>query len=121
MTRMKKRDNRRPTPLGDLVEAYLARTRLAPRLDLASAVERWAVIVGERVATNAQAEAVSADGILWVRVKSSPWAMELSLMAPRILAALNEGRDGKIRELRCKVGLQPPPGADDPTRGRTAP
>ena len=46
MTRMKKRDNRRPTPLGDLVEAYLARTRLAPRLDLASAVERWAVIVG---------------------------------------------------------------------------
>lgn len=108
MTRMR-RDNRRPTPLGDLLEAYLDRTKLTPRLDLASAVERWAVIVGERVAANAQAEAVSADGVLWVRVRSSPWAMELSLMAPRILAVLNEGRHGKIRELRCRVGLAPPP------------
>lgn len=104
-----KRTTGRPTPLGELVEAYLDRSRLTPRLDLASAVERWAVIVGDRVAANAQAEAVSADGVLWVRVRSSPWAMELSLMAPRILAVLNEGRDGKIRELRCRVGLAPPP------------
>lgn len=110
-----RRDAGRPTPLGELVEAYLDRSRLTPRLDLASAVERWAVIVGERVAANARAEAVSADGILWVRVRSSPWAMELSLMAPRILAVLNEGRDGKIRELRCRVGLAPPPDPDPPT------
>ncbi len=116
MTRMR-RDNRRPAPLGDLLDAYLDRTKLTPRLDLASAVERWAVIVGERVAANAQAEAVSADGVLWVRVRSSPWAMELSLMAPRLLAVLNEGRDGKIRELRCRVGLAPAPEAGPPGEG----
>jgi predicted nucleic acid-binding Zn ribbon protein len=96
------------TPLCDLVDAYLDRAKLTPRLDLASAVERWPQLVGERVAANAVAEAVSADGILWVRVRSSPWAMELSLMAPRLLAILNDGRDGKIRELRCKVGLPDP-------------
>lgn len=106
----------RPASLGDLVGAFLDRKGLTKRLDLAGAVERWPEIVGERVARNARAEAVTADGILWVQVRSSPWAMELSLMAPRILARLNEGRDGQIRELRCKVGpltepLSPPPEA----------
>jgi predicted nucleic acid-binding Zn ribbon protein len=105
---MSDRRDHKLTPLGDLVDAYLDRSRLTPRLDLASAVERWPQLVGDRVAENAVAEAVSADGILWVRVRSSPWAMELSMMAPRLLAILNEGRDGKIRELRCKVGLPDP-------------
>lgn len=113
---MKRSGDGRPTPLGDLVGAYLDRTKLTPRLDLASAVERWPLLVGERVAANAVAEAVSADGVLWVRVRSSPWAMELSLMAPRILAALNDGRDGKIREIRCKVGLPDPPRPPEPTK-----
>ncbi len=101
----------RPLTLGELVGSFLSRKGLTKRLDLAGAVERWPEIVGERVARNARAEAVTADGILWVQVRSSPWAMELSLMAPRILARLNEGRDGQIRELRCKVGplTEPPP------------
>ena len=59
----------------------------------------------DAILANARAEAVTADGLLWVRVRSSPWAAELSLMAPRILARLNQDRDGKIRDLRCIVGL----------------
>lgn len=94
----------RPAPLGELVGQYLSKSGLTKRLDLAGAVERWAEIVGERVAANARAEAVTADGILWIRVRTSPWAAELSLMAPRILERLNEGRTGKIRGIRCLVG-----------------
>ncbi len=93
-----------PAPLGELLGQYLSKSGLTKRLDLAGAVERWAEIVGDRVAANAQAEAVTADGILWVRVRTSPWAAELSLMAPRLLERLNEGRTGKIRGLRCLVG-----------------
>jgi predicted nucleic acid-binding Zn ribbon protein len=105
---------RSPAPLADLISEYLDNRGLTKRLDLAGAVARWSEVVGERVAANARAEAVSADGILWVRVRSSPWAAELSLMAPRILARLNQGREGQIRELRCRVGPldvmgQPPP------------
>lgn len=92
-------------PLGGLVSDYLAKRGLAKRLDLATAIDRWSEVVGERVAANARAEAVTADGILWVRVRSSPWAAELSLLAPKILARLNADRDGKIRGLRCVVGL----------------
>lgn len=98
-------ERRGPQPLGDVLGEVLAKRGLTRRLDLAGAVERWAEIVGERVAANARAESVTADGILWVKVRSSPWAMELSLMAPRLIARLNEDRDGRIKEIRCVVGL----------------
>lgn len=104
----------RPAPLAELVGAYLGKRGLAERLDLAGAVERWAEVVGERVAASAQAEAVTADGILWVRVKSSAWANELNLMAPRILATLNGDREGRIIALRCRVGPMPPPDETKP-------
>lgn len=101
--------SRRPDRLGDLVGSFLAEEGLAERIDLAGAVERWAEAVGPQVAAVTRAEAVSADGILWVRVVSSAWAAELSLMSAGILARLNAGRKGRIRELRCRVG---------PIRGR---
>jgi predicted nucleic acid-binding Zn ribbon protein len=98
----------KPEQLRALVGDYLAKRGLAKRLDLASAVERWNEVVGERVAANARAEAVTADGILWVRVRSSPWAAELNLLAPKLLAQLNADREGKIKGLRCLVGLEQP-------------
>jgi predicted nucleic acid-binding Zn ribbon protein len=51
---------------------------------------------------------VTADGVLWVRVTTSAWANELSLMAPRILAKVNQGRTGQIRDIRWLVGHHPP-------------
>jgi predicted nucleic acid-binding Zn ribbon protein len=97
------RPKSKPERIDEAIGAYLGKAGLAKRLDLASAVERWAEVVGPQVASAAEAESVTADGVLWVRVKSSSWANELSLMAPRILARLNEGKTGRIRELRCVV------------------
>jgi predicted nucleic acid-binding Zn ribbon protein len=93
----------KPVRLGDALGEYLGKNGLVKRVDLASAVDRWAEVVGPQVAAATEAEAVTADGILWIRVKSSAWAMEISLMAPRILARLNADRTGRIRELRCVV------------------
>ena len=93
-----------PVKLGDALGSYMANAGLARRVDLARAVEDWAERVGPQVAAVTRAESVTPDGILRVRVPSAAWATELSLMTPRILAKLNEGRRGKIRELRFFVG-----------------
>jgi predicted nucleic acid-binding Zn ribbon protein len=111
MTRRRDRGKERTTPraappvrLGDALASYTANAGLARRIDLARAVEDWAERVGPQIAAVTRADSVTPDGILKVRVPSAAWATELSLMTPRILAKLNEGRRGKIRELRFFVG-----------------
>jgi predicted nucleic acid-binding Zn ribbon protein len=109
-------DRKDPQRVGDLIGRYLRREGLAKRVDLAGAVDRWAEVVGPKVAAVTRAEAVSPDGILWVRVTSSAWATELSLMAPRILGRLNQDRGGQVREIRCLVGPIPPEKDNRPPR-----
>jgi len=94
-----------PARLGDALRGWLDKAGLARRLDLASTVDDWAAIVGPQIAAVTRAEAVNADGTLWVRVASSAWANELSLMAPRILAKVNQNRRGQIKEIRWLTGL----------------
>jgi predicted nucleic acid-binding Zn ribbon protein len=97
-----------PARLGDVLGSWLAKAGLARRLDLAQVVEHWAEAVGPQIAAVTRAEAVNAEGTLWVRVASSAWANELSLMAPRILAKLNQNRRGQIKEIRWLIGLSAP-------------
>ena len=96
------------TPLGEALGAWLDQAGLARRLDLAQAVEQWPAAVGPQIAAVTRAEAVNAEGTLWVRVASSAWANELSLMTPRILARLNQNRRGQIREIRWLIGAPAP-------------
>ncbi len=93
-----------PTPLAEALQAYIRRAGLVKRLDLADAVERWAEQVGPQIAAVTKAEAVTPDGILWVRVVTAPWANELSMMTPRILARLNGDRKGRIQGVRWVIG-----------------
>jgi len=97
-----------PSRLGDALRGWLDKAGLTRRLDLARTVDDWASIVGSQIAAVTRAEAVNADGTLWVRVASSAWANELSLMAPRILAKLNQNRRGQIKEIRWLTGLPAP-------------
>lgn len=97
-------ERRRPTPIGEALREWSRNRGLARRLDLARAVEEWPQSVGPQVAAVTRAESVTPDGVLRVRVASAAWATELSLMAPRILARLNEGRSGRIREIRWIAG-----------------
>ena len=102
---MKSRPRSKPQPLSQALDAWLAKSGLAKRLDVSQVVDRWADVVGPQVAAVTRAEAVNADGTLWVRVATSAWANELSLMAPRILGRLNQDRRGHIKEIRWLTGL----------------
>lgn len=97
-------EKQKPTPIGEAIKAYTAKAGLARRIDLAQAVDDWAERVGAQIAAVTRAESVTPDGILRVRVPSSAWANELSLMTPKILAKMNAGRRGRIRELRFITG-----------------
>lgn len=95
-----------PVRLGEALGRWLRRAGLGHRLALAQAVERWPGVVGPQIAAVTRAETVNGQGTLWVRVLTSAWANELSLMTPRILGELNRGvsRDGHIREIRWLTG-----------------
>jgi predicted nucleic acid-binding Zn ribbon protein len=70
----------------------------------ASVIEEWEELVGPQIAQVATPESVTADGVLRVRVATAPWAAELQLMTPRILARLNAGRGGRITSIRWMAG-----------------
>ncbi len=109
----------KPTRLGSLLASYLESAGLAERLGQAEVVDAWPALVGERIAAAAVAEAVAPDGTLFVRVKSSAWRQELSLMTPEVLALINAGRAegrGRIKRIRWLLGHER---ADEPAgRGR---
>jgi predicted nucleic acid-binding Zn ribbon protein len=105
---MKPRARSKPYAIRDVLNDWLAKSGLAKRLDVSQVVDRWAEVVGPQIAAVTRAEAVNAEGTLWVRVASSAWASELSLMAPRILSKLNQDRRGQIREIRWLTGLPAP-------------
>ena len=94
----------RPTPLADALASYLQKQGLVKRMQQAGIVEDWAALVGPQIAAVTEPESVTADGVLRVRVASAAWAQELSLMAPRVLARLNDGRKGRVREIRWIAG-----------------
>jgi len=78
-------------------------------------IVEWSTIVGARIAKVAWPESLT-KGVLWVRVKSSPWLHELSLMRGQVLAELNRqigdpARPPLVTDLR--FSLRPRPTDDD--------
>ncbi|HVV86011.1 MAG TPA: DciA family protein [Kofleriaceae bacterium] len=82
-------------------------------------IVEWAEIVGPRIAAVAWPEGLS-KGVLWVRVKSSPWLHELNLLRLQLLGELQRaiaagdgeaGRPPLVAELRFH--LRPRPTEDD--------
>jgi len=94
----------KPLPLGDALQAWIAGQGFARRLDLAAAIEEWPEIVGPQIAAVTRAVAVTPDGTLLVKVATHPWATELGLMTPRILARVNGSRQGRVLHIRWMVG-----------------
>ena len=90
---------RAPVPLAGAVESLAA--RLEPLTALSAVQRAWPGVVGDVVA--AEAEPVSErGGVVTVRCRSAVWAQELSLMAPDLVARLNEVLgEGRVAELRC--------------------
>ena len=94
-----------PTPLADALTSFFRQAGLTKRVQQAGIIEEWAELVGPQIASVTAPESVTPDGVLRVRVATAPWANELSLMTPRILARLNAGRSGRVKEIRLIPGL----------------
>ena len=96
----------RPTAVGDVLRAYLARTGFGRRLEQAGVVAAWPQLVGPQIAAVTRADSVAPDGTMFVRVATSPWMNELQLLTPDILARVNAGRgQGRIRTIRWLLSL----------------
>jgi predicted nucleic acid-binding Zn ribbon protein len=65
----------------------------------------WRDAVGARIAERAHPLSLE-DDVLWLRVPSSVWANELSLLSDEVRARLKE-RGVVVRELRFRVGAVP--------------
>jgi len=95
----------KPTKVADILAGVLKSAGVADRVGQAAVVAAWSDLVGERIAGAAVPEAVAADGTLFVRVKSSAWRQELSLMTPEVLSLLNADRPtGRIKRIRWLLG-----------------
>lgn len=106
--RVRKRDpqekKRKPEPLGNVVGAFLKEAKLEDRVEQASVVPEWAMLVGKQISTVTKPISVTPDGTLFVAVKTNAWMTELSLMEPQILRALNAkaGRP-RVRKIRLQL------------------
>jgi predicted nucleic acid-binding Zn ribbon protein len=99
------REKRPPATLADALASYLRQSGFAKRMQQAGIIEEWEELVGPQIAAVTSPESVTQDGVLRVRVATAPWANELSLMTPKILARLNAGRTGRVKEIRWVPGL----------------
>jgi predicted nucleic acid-binding Zn ribbon protein len=93
-----------PSPIADALASYLKKSGFSKRLQQASILEEWETLVGPQIAAVTSPESVTQDGLLRVRVSTAAWANELSLMSPRVLARLNAGRTGRVKEIRWIPG-----------------
>jgi predicted nucleic acid-binding Zn ribbon protein len=93
-----------PTPLADVLTSYFKQSGLVKRVQQAGIIEEWAELVGPQIAAVTAPESITPDGVLRVRVATAPWANELSMMSPKILARLNAGRSGRVKGIRWVPG-----------------
>ena len=91
----------RPEPIGNAVEAFLAKAGLSERVEQAKVVPEWPSLVGAQISSVTAPQAIGPDGTLVVAVTTNAWMTELSLMEPELLRTLNRvpGR-ARIRRIR---------------------
>jgi len=105
---MRKRDPNEkkcaPESLGKVVRTYLKQSKLEVRVEQASVVPEWELLVGKQIAKVTKPISVTADGTLFVAVKTNAWMTELSLMEPQLLRALN-AKSGRTRVRKIRLQL----------------
>lgn len=84
-----------PKRIGDLLPALLEKLGLAQGIHDRRVLERWAEIVGPKIANVTVAERIR-DGRLWVSVSHPAWRNELVFMRQELIAKLNAELGGDI-------------------------
>ena len=99
----RRQPNRRsPVPVAGAVEALAG--ALEPVTPLAAVQRAWPVAVGAAIAAECRPVA-ERGGVVTVACGSAVWAQELALMAPDLVARLDEALGaGRVTELRVRTG-----------------
>lgn len=93
-----------PEPLGKALAGFLERAGLTERIEQASIVDEWPVLVGDQIAAVTAARMVTRDGTLFVDVTTNAWMQELSLMEPQLLKALRQRPAGAgVQRIRWRL------------------
>jgi predicted nucleic acid-binding Zn ribbon protein len=95
---------RTPTSLAEALTSYMKQAGITKRVQQAGIIAEWEELVGPQIASVTAPESITPDGVLRVLVTTAPWANELSLMTPKILARLNAGRSGRVKQIRWIPG-----------------
>jgi predicted nucleic acid-binding Zn ribbon protein len=96
--------NKRPQQIGAAISSFLEQTGLRDRVDQATVVPEWPSLVGSQIAAVTEPFSVTADGILFVAVKTHAWMTELSLLEPELLASLNRrGGRAPVKKIRWQL------------------
>lgn len=112
---------RRPVRIAEALSGALQRLGLESRIRQSEIWTVWPAVVGPQIARHAQPHAI-AHGRLIVHVTDPVWLHHLSMMRPRVIAALNAKlRSSTVRELHLRVGEVEPPPAPSPAPPRPTP
>jgi hypothetical protein len=105
---------RQPVRIADAIFGAFQRLGLDSRFRQSEIWSVWPTVVGPQIARHAQPHAIS-HGRLIVHVTDPVWLHHLSMMRPRVMAALNEKlRTSTVRELILRVGEVPEPPVTPP-------
>lgn len=101
---MSDRKKKRPSALGDVLSGVLSQSGFAERIEQAAIVPEWPTLVGKQIAAVTEPMHVTADGTLFVAVKTNAWMTELSLLEPELLRSLN-AKPGRapVKKIRWQI------------------
>lgn len=99
MTRSRQPKPGSPQLVGELLPSYLRKKGLTAKVEAASVLPEWENLVGGGIAAVTTPVRIS-EGTLFVRVTTSAWMSELTLMKGDLMRRLNAGkREGRINQI----------------------
>ena len=101
-------------PAGEAIADALAFSGLSGAVRAHRIVTEWASMVGERIAARTWPDGLK-DRVLWIRVASSAWLHELTLVRAQILDGIHRvlGEPRLVDELKLHIGVRKQVDADD--------
>jgi predicted nucleic acid-binding Zn ribbon protein len=96
---------RKPSSIADILAGVLKESGVAARVEQAGILPEWPSLVGPQIAAVTEPQSITADGTLFVSVSTNAWMMELSMMEPELLRALN-AKEGRVPVKKIRWLLQ---------------
>lgn len=96
--------SKRPAPISAAIAQFLEKSGLRERVEQASVVPEWPSLVGPQISAVTEPISITADGVLFVAVRTHAWMSELSLLEPELLASINRQPDrARVKKIRWQL------------------